>query len=96
MSTATHAEHHDHGHPTGFMRWLTTTNHKDIGTMYLVFSLVMFFVGGAMALVDPEPASANAGRVLAAFRERGDLVVHVRHQARQGMAIHADVAWGMA
>ena len=27
------------------------TNHKDIGTMYLVFALVMFFVGGAMALV---------------------------------------------
>jgi cytochrome c oxidase subunit 1 len=52
IDTHGHAAHEEHGyHPSGIMRWITTTNHKDIGTLYLWFSFTMFVVGGAMAMV---------------------------------------------
>ena len=52
MSTvaSSHDTHHEH-HPTGLKRWLFTTNHKDIGTLYLWFSFIMFLTGGAMAMI---------------------------------------------
>lgn len=44
---------HDHAHVKqhGWRRWLYATNHKDIGTMYLIFSFCMLLEGGVLALL---------------------------------------------
>ncbi len=37
--------------PTGWRRWLYSTNHKDIGTMYIIFAVVMGVIGGLMSVL---------------------------------------------
>ena len=51
--SAAHAHDHDeqdHGTPKGFLRYLYSTNHKDIGTMYLIFAVLAGLIGGGISM----------------------------------------------
>lgn len=51
MSSLAVADHDHHGHPTGWRRWLLSTNHKDIGTLYIIFAMVGGILGGVASMV---------------------------------------------
>ncbi len=50
-STA-HADEHAHGHvPSFWARWLLSTNHKDIGTLYLVLAITGGLIGALFSVL---------------------------------------------
>ena len=65
---------------------------NNIKTALLIVDIQNFyFPGDGPGLVNAEQASLNAKEILEIFREKNQLVVHVRHKSNKGFEIHKNV-----
>src|SRR6186713_2849831 len=98
MATAAHDTHEGHGHdahadhkPGFFVRWFFSTNHKDIGTLYILFAIMAGIVGGALSglirweLAEPGIQVFREGSLLASM----GLVEPTKHGYNVVVTAHA-------
>jgi nicotinamidase-related amidase len=69
----------------------TPEKENNANALLLIDIQDFYFSGGRSPLENPEKASLNAQKILEKFREKGMLVVHIRHNARSGADIHRHV-----
>jgi nicotinamidase-related amidase len=71
---------------------VTAKGADSLKTALLLIDIQYFYFPGSKgALVNPEAASSNAALLLKKFRDAGQLVVHVKHNAKTGGEIYPDV-----
>lgn len=67
-------------------------NKENTKTALLIIDIQEFyFADGKSQLEHPEEASQKASKVLKTFRDKNELVVHIRHASSKDSAIHANV-----
>jgi len=65
---------------------------KEKRALIIVDVQQFYFPDGFLPLVNPEPASLQAAKVLKYFRDNGDLVIHVKHATSKDSLINKNVA----